>query len=373
MKKIIYICAAAWLVFSCSDNAGDNTGGSDGPKGLVLASRVADLTDGTRAAGTDFFSEGYSIDVTLTTLNDPTEQEFEYVFGSDGLFTGDPPFYFTMDDSYITNITALWPSQEIRDQGLITDQRELDNFRRADWLTAQATSVNIMPTDAPVPLYFERQNTMIEFEIAGQNAEGIDIEYLIIELQVQDTPTAFFAYCGDPNGHAMLILDGTVELASTESYLIGRMRVTNNYEYTIIFPATDIELDKGKRYLITLTSQGYDVDNFVYIGTFNQDENSGVGIPFVSPDTNADGNFVINQPEQLITMSYLIRHYPHPDTYVWTDSTYVIADGFVMPEDMAALYIPIPRSGFNGKIISESNTDIDSVAVSDGSTLDLYE
>ncbi|MCC8035005.1 MAG: fimbrillin family protein [Rikenellaceae bacterium] len=375
MKKLIYICTAAALALACSNEEGENGYGLE--KGeLAFSGSVYQRTDGTlsRAGADDFFQSGYMIDVTLTTNYDSTPQNFQYSYQSGGIFRGSPAFYFSLDDSYITDLVAIWPSQDIRDEGLITDQRELENFRKADWLTAEASAQNIMPTEAPVPLFFERENTMIEFEIAGQNAEGIDIQSLVLELEVEGTdPTAFWAYCGDPNGNAMLILDETVSLSSTESYLIGRMSVTDNYTYTIIFPAVTLPLEKGKRYLVTLTAQGYDMDSFVYIGTFTQDENSGIGIPFTSPELDADGNFVVTQPEQLVTMSYLIRHYPHPSTYAWASATYVIADDMVLTEEYAELYIPIPRGDFSGSIRSEDGTELENLTYGDGQTLALYE
>ncbi|MCC8020247.1 MAG: fimbrillin family protein [Rikenellaceae bacterium] len=379
MKKLIYICAAAVLAFSCnSDNAESGGGGTpgDGAAGsaLTLSVSVDDRADGSvsRAVGDEFFGSGYEIDVHLETSYNTATQSFVYTYQGNNIFSSTSPFYFATDDTYITELTAIWPRQSVRDQGLLTDQREFENFRLADWLTAEATSLNVMPTDAAVPLNFERDNVLVEFEIAGQNAEGIDIKELIIEIEVEDTPTAFWAYCGDENGHAQILLDKTTSLRSDESYLIGRMKVTDNYEYTIIFPAVDIDLVPGHRYLVTLTAQGYDIDAYVFIGGWVQPGEYGIGIPFAPPEPTEDDDFIISQPYQLISMSYLIRHYPNPDTFVWTERTYVVSDSLIMPDDLAEQYIPIPRGDFNGSIVDESGYPIETVPTASGQ-LALYE
>lgn len=375
MRKLIYIFAAASLAFSCSDRENSKDGGSDTSDGVVFSASVTDRTDGslTRAGAYEFFGTGYEIDVYIETSYITSTQDYVYKYKGDGLFTSESPFYFSLDDSYITDLKAIWPRQSVRDEGLVTDQRELDNFRLADWLTAEATSVNIMPTDAAVPLNFERENVLVVFEIAGQNTEGIDIQELLIEIEVGTTPTAFWAYCGDDDGKAQILLDTTTSLSSTEGYLIGRMKVTDNSEYTIIFPAVDIQLEAGKRYLVTLVSQGYDVDTFVYIGGWDQDDSGGIGIPFAAPDPLDNGSFLITEPMQLVTMSYLIRHYPHPDTFVWTTSTYVISDDLVMTEEFADLYVPLPAGIFNGSIQDQNGTEITSIEYGDGQVLQLYE
>ncbi|MCD8101372.1 MAG: fimbrillin family protein [Alistipes sp.] len=379
MKKLIYICAAAVVAFSCNNQNADTSDGGQPGEGaagsaLSIAASVRDRSDGavSRTVGDEFFAAGYLIDVSLSTSYNATTQKFVYEYNKNNIFTSSSPFYFATDDTYITELTAIWPQQSVRDQGLVTDQRELENFRLADWLTAEATSLKIMPTDAAVPLNFERDNVLVEFEIAGQNAEGIDIKELIIEIDVNNTPTAFWAYCGDENGHAQILLDGTTSLRSDESYLIGRMKVTDNYEYTIIFPAVDIDLEPGHRYLVTLTAQGYDIDAFVYIGGWVQPEEYGIGIPFAPPEPTEYDDFIITQPYQLVSMSYLIRHYPNPDTFTWTARTYMISDSLILPDDIAEQYRPIPRSDFNGKIVNESGDEIETVPTATGQ-LSLYE
>ncbi|MCD8073009.1 MAG: fimbrillin family protein, partial [Alistipes sp.] len=149
MEKLLYICTAAVIFLACSSDEGENSYGLK--KGeLAFAGSVGNRTDGTvsRAGADDFFQSGYMIDVTLTTNYNSTAQNFEYEYQSGGIFRGSPAFYFSLDDSYITDLVAIWPSEEIRSEGLITDQRELENFRKADWLTAEASSQNIMPTAA---------------------------------------------------------------------------------------------------------------------------------------------------------------------------------------------------------------------------------
>lgn len=361
---------------ACSGD--ENSIGSTDSRELQLFSVIDDSpTIETKLTGNEFFEEGFGIDVSIWATNNASEQKFVYYYGTDGIFRGNPAYYFTLDDNYIDSLAAVWPTGSVRNDPFMTDQREFENFRRADWMIAKTSERGIMPTDKPVPLNFVRENTMLEFELAGQNTEGLNIESLLIELRSGGAPVAYWAYCGNPNGHAALILQKGTQLTSPDQYLIGTMKVGGSSEnYTIIFPQTDITLEAGKRYLVTLTPQGYFMAAYISIGGWNQGDNSGIGIPFQQPEPDINGNFLIKEPLQLITMSYLVRHYTDGTTFNWPSRTYILADGFnaKMTDEYASKYIPIPKSKFTGKVVNNGSTvPVDTIRYGSGKTLPLFD
>ncbi len=332
----------------------------------------------TRALGDDFFTQGGEIDVTITSSDadvTPTNP-YHYIYGADRIFRGNPGFHFPLNDSYITELKASWPAAANRPDTFVTDQRELVHYKLADWMTA-THSVDlggIMPTSAPVPLTFIRENIMLDFELVGQNTKGLDIQSLLIELHNEDNSKAYWAYCENPNGHAELILPNGTSIFAPENYLIGRITVSNNDNYTIIFPQTDLAFESGKRYLVTLTPQGYYMSAYVVIGGWNEGQDEGLGIPFQQPVPNPDGTFTIENPVQLITMSYLIRHYNNPASFNWISNTYNISSTFQMTADYAAQYIPVPTGMFSGSITQNGET-ITSITYMDETgeqTLELF-
>lgn len=347
MKKIAIISfalAGLTLFGSCSKDK--EQGFTE--KELTFAPVVDQMeSPETKSDGNNFFETGYQIDINITTAAKPTAP-FVYTYNkSDGIFRGNPPFRFTLDDDYITTLEAVWPAGYNPAAPFITDQRLLENFRKADRLKATGTLTGVMPTNAPVPLHFERQNTMLEFELAGQNTEGLRIKSLLIELQnPAGQAQAYWAYCGTDNGNAQLILPPNTRILAQEGYLIGTLTVVPDDNYTIIFPLTDITLEAGKRYLVTLTPQGYPMNIYCFVGEWNEDPNTGVGIPFQQPTPDVNGTFRIDTPQQLITMSYLIRHYTDGTTFDWPTRTYVISDGLaaLMTPELAARYVPIPSA-----------------------------
>lgn len=334
------------------------------------------LGNNTRALGDDFFVEGNSITVELVSSSNPGTQSLTYTYGADRIFRGNPGFHFHLDDTYVTSLSARWPSNAVRQNGLVTDQRELAAYKSADWLSGGVSSSveGIMPTDAPVPLVFQRENVLLDFELVGQNTTGLDIESLLIELGSggSEGSQAFWAYCGNPNGHAELILPPGAQILSPDNYLIGRIRVTGqSNDYTIIFPKTDLVLEAGHRYLITLTPQGYFMNAYVYLTGFI-DSDEGIAIPFQQPTPDVNGNFVINNPLQLIGMSYLIRNYDDGRSFVWSEKTYIISDDFALTEEYASQYIPVPQASFNGQILNTSGQNITEITYGDGNVLQLF-
>ena len=350
LVQILIVIAVASVLTSCNKEDGaDVSNGNE----LTLAATVQDLASINRQSiGQIFFVAGQSIDVSVTSSKPgSTPQLFAYTYGSDGIFRGNPGYRFPLDDSYIAHLTAVWPSGTIRSQGMVKDQRTIKSYQLADWISASATTTvdGIKPTTTPVPLTFTRENTMLDFELVGQNSEGVDIQSLVIEVQVGNQAEAYWAYCGNPNGHAELILEAGSKILSPSNYLIGRVKASSDTDYTIIFPQTDIELEAGKRYLVTLTPQGYHMYLYAIIGGWDQGED-GIGIPFQQPTPDVNGEFLLETPLQLITMSYLVRHYNDAQTFSWGTRTYNIADDFAITSDDAAKYIPIPKSLFSGQV-----------------------
>lgn len=367
MKKYIYIITAAFVALLSSCQADEETISTGKEVELTFSPEVKDMTVVTRALGDEFFPVGGEINVNITSSNPRVgSKSYVYTYGSDRIFKGNPGFRFTLDDHYITELTAVWPTEDVRQRGVNTDQRTEADYKAADWMTTTLddTLEGIMPTDAPVPLNFKRENVMLEFELVGQNTKGLDIQSLLIELQNPNgQATAFWAYCGNPNGHAELILDPGTSLFSSADYLIGRITVSNNDNYTIIFQQTDVEFEAGKRYLVTLTPQGYYMNAYVVIGGWNTGE-EGIGIPFQQPTPIEGGAFSIGNPQQLITMSYLVRNYEN-GSFSWSSSTYNLSGDLGMTTEYADQYIPIPKNMFSGSIM-QGGAPIDTLIYMNG-------
>jgi len=375
MKRAIYIIQAALILFlaGCQNDEGKN-GNNNSYGELSFSSVVEDPVYATvRGYGNNFFEAGHDIDATVyPNGSNGSGNKYNYKYGSDGIFRGDPDaFFFSLDDNYIDSIIAIWPTETIRNDGIKTDQSTLENFRRADWMTATATVQGVMPTHTPVPLNFVRENTMLEFELTGQNNSRVDISTLIIELRIDNVATAFHAYCESDNGHAYLILEAGTQIESTADFLIGTLTVSNSTDtFYIILSETDVTLEAGKRYLVTLTPQGYDIDAYVFIAGWKETEH-GIGIPFSPPTDEGNGTFSINTPQQLIAMSYLMRHYTDGFTFNWPTYNYIISNELVITEETDELYVPIPATLFQGEILLNEEA-ITSLGYGDGQTLELF-
>ncbi|MCD7935819.1 MAG: fimbrillin family protein [Tannerellaceae bacterium] len=343
---------------------------------LRIAPSIGDLTEPvSKGPANNFFEEGDEILVTIRTSGaNSTEEEFTYVYGGDGIFTGNPPYRFPLDDSYVQELTAVWPVDVEETGGFVADQREYQDYRRADWLVASATASGIMATDIPVPLYFEHNNCLLEFELAGQNTSGLAIKELLLELEVEGTPTACWAYCDNADGRASFLLkDGTV-LQSNGEILLGTLIGSSDIRYTIILSEIDMVLEAGKRYLVTLTPKGYDMDIYVFIGTFSTpdgERETGIAVPFELPDEGEDGTYILRTPVQLVTASYVVRHYTDGRTPDFPAATYVLTSDFEMTAEVAEKYIPIPRTLFTGQFILNGEV-IESLPYGDGEVLELF-
>lgn len=147
--------------------------------------RVSNRENVTRATtGDGFFNPNDQITVSITTSRGTKETKL-YTLNNSGIFTGD--FHFNLDNTYITDLEAKWPSDQERNKGIKLDQREWDDYQKADRLITPKTT-NIMPTAEPVPLKFEHKQCRFSFRMAGQNANGLKIQSIVLELQYDDNP-----------------------------------------------------------------------------------------------------------------------------------------------------------------------------------------
>ncbi|MCD8167053.1 MAG: hypothetical protein LUE93_13640, partial [Bacteroides sp.] len=352
---------ALLLLFSCSEK---ETAGTESTYGeLTLSSYIDERNSASeRGYGDTFFRTNDEIRVTIQSDN-PTggQGTYPYFYGEDGIFRGNPAYRFSPDDTPVTTLQAVWPADASNDGHFIDDQREFDNHRRGDWLVATASTSGIMPTNIPVPLTFNHNNALLEFELVGQNSQGLNIEELLIELEVGDEPIACWAYCGNDNGRASLIVPAGTRFSSSAGYLIGTIYAgSSSSRYTIIMPQVDYDLQAGMKYLVSLTPRGYNLEVYIRIGGWNDDLDAGIGIPLYHPTEEDNGDYIVRTGAQLITMSYLMRHYYDGTTIAWPTLTYTIESTLELTEEEAALYIPIPRSLFTGTILynGESVTSI---------------
>lgn len=257
----------------------------------------------TRVADTKkFFKEGDKITVKITTSRANAKPDScTYTLNKDGIFTGGiNGFRFSLDNTYIDTITAFWPTQDVRKkEGIKLDQRKWEDYLKADRLKSHPGSANknIMPTAEPVPLTFEHEQSRFTFRMAGQNANGLNIEALILELQHDldgngtKDPCAFWAHC-DSTETASLILVPGIELKGgtkegeytivNDRYMIGMATVGNaetKYRGGIwLNKDVALTLKENTDYLVTLTPEGYNLVASITLGGFGQNEGY-IGVP----------------------------------------------------------------------------------------------
>lgn len=287
----------------------------------------------TRASEASFFQNGDIITVTVTTSrsgNPASNHAYSY---NSGMFTGN--FYFRPDMTYITQLVAVWPALGSRARvETITDQRRYVDYRQANWMKAEDTSKNIMPIAAPVPLLFTHEQSRVTYRLAGQNANGLIIKELLLELTAdldgsgEKKGHGFWAYCGDRTEdpeeigegalNVRMILPAGVNLGPYTGDSNGRTRIglvtvgaagrtDLDYRALIYFPnSTNIKLEPNTDYLVTLTPEGYDLYATISVGGFSQSEGH-VAIPFQLPVLNSATNrYDISTVAQLVTISWLL-------------------------------------------------------------------
>ena len=368
--KFVSLAFVGVFLASCQSDEVVNENSINEGVELVLSPNIEEVNLSTYAKGNTFFEVGDLIDLEIKSTNPKKSANMTYMYDNESVFKGSPGYRFSLDDHYIEKLTAKWPRKGERSAGVATDQRSDKNFQMADWLTAITPIEGIMPTDKPVPMNFKRENSLLEFELAGQYTHGVKIQSLLIELMLSGRPVAHWAHCGDGNT-AKLILEAGTRIVSTDKYLIGRLQVEGGEEYTIIFPETDLTVEAGKRYIVTLTSQGYNVYAYIRIAGWTDSDN-GIAIPFQKPEPNLDGTFTINNAEQLIGMSYLMRHYTDASTFNWLSHEYIISDEFSITEEKALNYIQVPSKLFKGKILLKGES-VRSVTCVGGQELELFD
>lgn len=379
----IMVAAGVFFLAACQND--NDTQMTDNEVLLSFVPTVEDMGTKviTRTSGDDvFFADNDKITVTMEDSRIGASSN-NYIFnGSEGKFTGD--VRFKLDNTYFPKIIALWPTEEERNKGIITDQRKAEDFKKADRLKAQASTDNIMPTAASIPLRFTHEQSKITFRLAGQNANGLDIKELILELQADlnyngtGTPnpvaTAFWAYCESADGNAELILPPGIILkpkVTDKPYNIGLVTIksknsaVNDYRGSIYLDSsTNLTLEANKDYVVTLTPSGANWNAVISISEFGQNEGY-VGIPVQLPELVSTGNYNINTVTQLITVSYLLQgttiNLPEATGITWGSCNYTIADGLKMTANGKLYYKPIASSlkgQFNKKTIKDE-TDAD--------------
>lgn len=392
IKLFIYIVAIIAGISLFGACQSDDTPASEAnEKELTLFPTVSKMEQQTltRAAANTFFVPGDEVTVRITT-NRPSDNTSSHIYSYDdtGTFTGVDPFLFKLDNTYITQLVAFWPTVAVRAEGIITDQREFEEYRKADWLSAEAKTTNILPTAESVPLLFEHEQSRLTFRIAGQNAYGIDIKDLIVELDAvlaegeEAEKTAFRAHC-KADGTAELILPAGTKIApgGTEGSrsLIGLVTLDSrdeeikDYRGSIYIPGnTNITLEKNTDYLVTLTPEGYDLYAQITIDGFPQNEGY-VGIPIQMPKkiVGEEGRYSIDTPLRLVTLSLLLQggyiKSEEADAGEWETYIYTLADGLVMTENAKLYYKPISNS-----LIGLFGEDVTSIKDTKGEDFNLF-
>lgn len=353
IQSIIYTIVLLGLTSSFIGCQSENDSNVDGKEHtLSLSPTVQDMTSQalTRSLNS-FFYDGDQIDVNITTSRSATIQNFTYTYGAaTNIFSGD--FRFNLDNTHVSKLEALWPSKDVRDEGLITDQRELKDYQKADRLKAEASTINIMPTAEAIPLAFKHEQSRLTFRLAGQNANGLVIKDLILELIYNSNKTAFWAYC-KADGTAELILPENVQigpdLADEGRMMIGLVTVAgatanSTYRGAIYIPnKTNIQTVASTDYLVTLTPEGYNLTASITIRGFSQDEGY-VGIPIQMPKYNsATDKYEITNTLQLVTLSLLLKggYIKDQNAATWKSYQYSLDSAVAMTDNGKQYYKPI--------------------------------
>lgn len=377
---IIAFCAIA--LAACQ--AEDDTASISGEETILsIAPSVADMKEEsvTRTATNNFFKTGDEITVAITTSRSDAEAtNHTYKYGTDNIFTSTSPFRFKLDNTYIKDLVAHWPKKEIREGGIVLDQRELEAYQQADRLEAKSENINIMPTAEPVPLIFEHEQSRFSFRMAGQNAHGLNILSVILELQYDDDGNpntknvsgAFWAYCDNTETASLILVPGTEIKADGSGYqivgnryMIGRAEVGNTTtQYTggiWLDKSTSVTLAAGTDYVVTLTPEGYNLIASIEIHGFGQSEGY-VGIPIQMPTATVTADkYEIGNAIQLVTLSRLLQgEIDGENTETWKGHTYTIKSSVVMTENAKPYYLPMEDS-MKDKIENENGENIEDI------------
>lgn len=347
-----------------------------------------------------FFGNDDEISVNITTSrmaqgSDP--QKYTYAY-KDGTFSGKGGngFIFELDNTSITRLVASWPSEESKaEKGIILDQRKDEDFLQADELEAKVEQCNIMPTAAPLPLIFNHTQSRLSFRLAGQNANGLFIKSLILELKYYDATTntpnkegAFWAHCNDSE-LAELILpakttikseNATSTVNSGERYMIGMVTLGGEKPYTggiWLKRTTTVELKAGYEYIVTLTPEGYNLVASFEIHGFGQDEGY-IGIPVQLPTAKAGGTdteYLIDNSTQLVTLSRLLAGEVNIETVeAWEGRTYTLKEGLQISGNAKKWYKPIEKEALKDKLfLNNTGGHITTIQDAEGASFSLFK
>lgn len=401
-NNILYLAIAAFGLSSLTSCQKENEDSASSGEEVSLSFRssVKDMNEEnlTRAVGNNFFiaKDQISVDITTNRSSNNTSTH-TYSYNEKGEFTGD--FRFKLDNTYITKLVAKWPGEDVRTKdGIVLDQRKEEDFQQADRLKAHITDINIMPTVEPIPLTFTHEQSRFSFRMAGQNANGLNIQSIILELQYDENygkepttppnmiPGAFWAHCpggetaelilvpgikvaGKSNGGNFIIVDGR--------YMIGQATVGNETtQYTggiWLKEDVNITLEAGKDYLVTLTPEGYNLIATITIGGFGQDEGF-VGIPIQMPTVVQSGTtYEIKNAIQLVTLSRLLKggYIANQEASIWQGYDYVIKSSTIMTDNASLYYLPIAAT-LKDKFKDENGIAITEVKDVQGESFNLF-
>lgn len=358
IKSLIYSVMTLGILLvisSCSNDAADPVLSGDEVQLKFVPSikEMNEVTIKTRIAGNQFFKEGDQITVNIRTSKDGESDSTPYTYTyNNGTFTGN--FIFAPDNTYIEELQAIWPLEgsDAR-QKVITDQRKYEDYKQASRMKAVGSTLNVLPTADPVPLMFEHEQSRMVFRMAGQNANGLIIKELLLELEAvleeggEKEKAGFWAYREEEGAlNAKLILPsgshfGPETTSDDGLMMIGLATVgkegnsDSDYRGVMYIPrSTNITLEPNHDYLVTLTPEGFDLFATITIDGFPQSEGH-VAIPYQLPvDTDGDGIYEISTVAQLVTVSWLLSNEelsPHWDTTTdWKSSQFDIVSPIVV-------------------------------------------
>lgn len=329
----IWILSAFALV-SCNKDDAEPQG-----KELTLLPTEAQ-TNTTRASSSSFFTAGDQITLAINDRGSTTNYIYQY---SNGVFSGisTPNTYrFFLDDQVITSITTSWPT--IRPTAWITDQRKDIDFKTCDYMTATLT--NVMPTKESVPIEFVHENSKVVFVLFGQNAAGLKIESLVVDID----NVGYWAHIDPISGNAELILKpGNVALDANE--IAGRIKVAGITGSVVFQSSLNYTLLANTSYVVSLTPRGDNVYASVSIGGWYQNEN-GVAVPLMKEN----GYYMIHTEAQLFAVAQLINNYkPDAAGVDWTTSNYKLAADIVRSQPLREWF---PVSNFTGEFNLDTYT-----------------
>lgn len=366
---------------------------------LSIVPTVEDATATPLTRATKMFFNDYDeISVNIKTTRDAAGTDYTYIY-NEGTFSGkdNKGFFFSLDNTAISELTATWPSAASKEKtGIVLDQRKDKDFQQADELQAEVKACNIMPTAAPLPLIFKHMQSRLTFKMAGQNANGLNIEKLILELEYHVSgegdsevtkPGAFWAHCSNNYEYAELILPAGTTISADKvanttvnsegRYMIGEATISGTTNYTggiWLASDTEVTLKAGYEYIVTLTPEGYNlVANFEIHG-FSQDEGY-IGIPIQMPTLKEGTTYSIDNCTQLVTLSQILAgNIKDASAKTWKGYSYILKSGLQLTKYAEKWYEKIDsslkESLFKGE---DGTTPITEITDQEGNPFSLFK